>query len=81
MKHTLREEGKAFNHALPYGKKAVEWTMETTEEGGIITQRLEETGGSPQKVAEWIINTREEGITQALINLGWTPPNQQQNQT
>jgi hypothetical protein len=46
-------------------------------EGGIISQELssvDNIGNVQTKISRWIVDTREEDIKQALIKLGWTPP-------
>jgi hypothetical protein len=40
---------------------------------GIITQRL--ICDQVQELSRWVCDTREDAIKQALISLGWTPPN------
>jgi len=42
---------------------------------GIIKQELlTEENDLPQRVGNWVINTREKSVKEALIKLGWTPP-------
>ena len=46
---------------------------------GLITQELLREAGDPAKavvevMATWVINTREKSLREALVALGWTPP-------
>jgi len=40
---------------------------------GIITQKL--IFNKVEELARWVCDTREDAIIQALISLGWRPPN------
>jgi hypothetical protein len=42
---------------------------------GVITQTLElEREGIMEHLSRWVVRAQDEGIRQALIQLGWTPP-------
>lgn len=43
-----------------------------TMKNGVIQMELAKAG---QTLSRWLINTREQAIRDALISLGWTPPN------
>jgi hypothetical protein len=44
---------------------------------GRIIQELSSVDNNNQitRLSRWIINTRDEAVRQALLKLGWTPPN------
>lgn len=52
----------------------LEYTIETVADpkSGTIMQRWLED--RKNEIARWVIETREAGVEQALIDLGWTPP-------
>jgi hypothetical protein len=42
---------------------------------GVLSQKLvEETRGMQARLMEWVMDTREQGLRDALVKLGWTPP-------
>lgn len=45
--------------------------------GGRIIQELSSVDDNNQvtRLSRWIVNTREAAVHQALLKLGWTPPN------
>jgi hypothetical protein len=46
-------------------------------DSGVISQELVEEGTGLDIVREkvrWVVNTREKAIRDALVSLGWTPP-------
>ena len=43
---------------------------------GKITQELQEyTGDVTRTLTRWVMDSREKGVHDALVQLGWTPPN------
>lgn len=54
--------------------------VDTSLINSVIDQRVyfEDVDPTPydpiRELSRWVINTREEGIRKALIELGWTPP-------
>lgn len=43
---------------------------------GKITQELQEyTGDVTRTLTRWVMDSRETGVHDALVQLGWTPPN------
>jgi hypothetical protein len=50
---------------------------ETDKDVGLIRQELiSEFNGLTTMFSKWIIKTRDEGVRKALVDLGWTPPNE-----
>lgn len=47
--------------------------------GGRIIQELSSVDDSNQvtRLSRWILNIKEDAVHQALLKLGWTPPNTQ----
>lgn len=57
--------------------------LETTIlDNGDIEQRLMCLDGlhGPEVVARWVIGTRESSVRDALVKLGWTPPQGEGNE-
>jgi len=55
----------------------VKYKLETSVSGdGVISQSLlsSDIQDHINEVTRWVCDTREATIKQALINLGWTPP-------
>ena len=54
----------------------MEFKLDTTifEDNTIKQELFTVENDLPTKISSWIINTREESIRKALIDLGWTPP-------
>lgn len=46
----------------------------TEYSGDVITQRVEGTDNGISSLTKQVLNLKEEGVRQALIELGWTPP-------
>ena len=43
---------------------------------GKITQELQEyTGDVTRTLTQWVMDSREKGVRDALVQLGWIPPN------
>jgi hypothetical protein len=43
---------------------------------GKITQELQEyMGEQTRTLSRWVLDSREQGVRDALVQLGWTPPN------
>ena len=43
---------------------------------GKITQELQEYNGDMTRtLTRWVMDSREKGVHDALVQLGWTPPN------
>lgn len=43
---------------------------------GKITQELQEYNGDVTRtLTRWVMDSREKGVHDALVQLGWTPPN------
>lgn len=43
---------------------------------GKITQELQEyTGDVTRTLTRWVMDSREKGVHDSLVQLGWTPPN------
>lgn len=53
---------------------SITYIIETEIYGAIIKQVLHID--PTRHLHEWIINTREEQFVEALVKLGWTPPNE-----
>jgi hypothetical protein len=48
----------------------------TPHHDGTITQELDSYCGEVTRaMSRWVIDTREQGVRDALMQLGWTPPN------
>lgn len=61
----------------------MQYTLETKLNGEVIDQVLLLNKEDPvrrevEKVSRWLVDTREKGIREALITLGWTPPTSEQ---
>lgn len=54
----------------------MKYTIKTSSfENGIIEQELyRKTPTCEERVMRWVMDTRETGIRDALVKLGWTPP-------
>jgi len=51
------------------------FTLQTTCEDGIISQELQSIQeGHVERITKWVCDTKEQGIKDALIKMGWTPP-------
>lgn len=50
-------------------------TTKIERESGVITQKLkQDMDGLVEELQDWVYKTREQAMRQALIDLGWTPP-------
>jgi len=57
-------------------------TLDTNFNNGLIEQSLKASlGGTTQTIATWAVNVRERHIRDALVAMGWTPPNDDVNDT
>lgn len=46
----------------------------TFKHGNIVQSLYHENKGGKTKLNQWVMDTQEEGIRQALIKLGWKEP-------
>ena len=54
----------------------------TPHRNGEITQELDSYAGEVTRaMSRWVFDTREQGVRDALVQLGWTPPNDQVERT
>lgn len=49
------------------------------EDDSIIQKLFKIENNLEEKLSTWIINTREKQFIDSLIELGWTPPNKNNN--
>ena len=59
----------------PNGSVGLRLTV--TPHSGKIVQELSAIGQSEREISRWVMDTSEKGIREALIALGWTPPNEE----
>ena len=45
-------------------------------DGKIIQELSNRMGDIENQMTRWIMDTRENGVREALVQLGWTPPSQ-----
>lgn len=58
----------------PIGQTKFVVTTAPKPDGTIIQTLNQEVDGITHQLQRWIVNTMDEGIRNALIDMGWTPP-------
>ena len=53
------------------------FVFQTSHKDEVIFQELySKQNDQMERISQWVCNTREQGTRDALIEMGWTPPNE-----